>query len=105
MVIRQPCDDRIVWQLLAFVLPLGLDSFVVVAALGARRPSRRQRRRLSALLVLFDAGMPLVGLAIGAPIAHLIGLPVGPSARCRWLTGIVPRRPLFVGVRRTKLAE
>jgi putative Mn2+ efflux pump MntP len=63
----------LVWKLLAFVLPLGLDSFAVAAALGARRPSGRQRWRLSALFVVFEAGMPLVGLAIGAPVAHLIG--------------------------------
>jgi len=62
-----------VLKLLAFVLPLSLDSFALAAALGARRPSRAQRWRLSALFVLFEAGMPLVGLALGAPAAHLVG--------------------------------
>ena len=61
------------WKLLAFVLPLGLDSFAVAAAMGARRLTRVQRWRLSALFVTFEAGMPLVGLAIGAPVAHAIG--------------------------------
>jgi putative Mn2+ efflux pump MntP len=62
-----------VLALLAFVLPLGLDSFAVSAALGARRPTAAQRWRLSALFASFEAGMPLIGLALGAPIAHLIG--------------------------------
>jgi putative Mn2+ efflux pump MntP len=63
----------VVLKLFAFVLPLGLDSFAIAAALGARRPSRAQRWRLSALFVLFEAGMPLVGLALGAPVARLVG--------------------------------
>lgn len=62
-----------VLTLLAFVLPLGLDSFAVSAALGARRPTLAQRWRLSALFMVFEAGMPLIGLALGAPLAHLIG--------------------------------
>jgi len=62
-----------VLKLLAFVLPLGLDSFAVAAALGARRPGAAQRWRLSALFVLFEAGMPLIGLAIGAPLARAVG--------------------------------
>ena len=59
--------------MLAFVLPLGLDAFAVAAALGARRPDRGRRWRLSGLFVLCEAGMPLIGLALGAPIARLIG--------------------------------
>lgn len=61
------------WRLLAFVLPLGLDSFAVAAAMGARGLTRVQRWRLSGLFVVFEAGMPLIGLAIGAPVAHVIG--------------------------------
>ncbi len=60
-------------RLSAFVLPLALDSFAVAASLGARRPGRAQRWRLSALFVLFEAGMPLVGLALGAPLARAVG--------------------------------
>jgi putative Mn2+ efflux pump MntP len=62
-----------VWKLLAFVLPLGLDSFAVAAGMGSRGLTRAQRWRLSALFVAFEAGMPLVGLAIGAPVARVIG--------------------------------
>ena len=60
-------------KLLAFVLPLGLDSFAIAAALGTVALSARQRWRISALFVLFEAGMPLIGLALGAPLAHAIG--------------------------------
>lgn len=60
-------------KLVAFVLPLGLDSFAIAAALGTQRLSSAQRWRLSALFIVFEAGMPLIGLAIGAPLAHAIG--------------------------------
>lgn len=61
-------------KLLAFVLPLGLDSFAIAAALAAARSLTRQDRwRISALFVAFEAGMPLVGLALGATLAHAIG--------------------------------
>jgi manganese efflux pump family protein len=61
-------------KLLAFVLPLGLDSFAVAAAIGAAQAaSARQRLRVSLLFVLFEGGMPLAGLALGAGLAHSIG--------------------------------
>jgi hypothetical protein len=60
-------------KLLAFVLPLGLDSFATAAALGTAALPARQRWRISALFVIFEAGMPLIGLALGAPLAHAIG--------------------------------
>ncbi len=59
-------------KLLAFVLPLGLDTFAVAAALGALNPSRRERWRIAALFVAFEAVMPLVGLVLGAPLAHAV---------------------------------
>jgi manganese efflux pump family protein len=65
--------DVVLLKLLAFVLPLGVDSFAMAAALGTRRPTRRQRWRLSLLFVAFEGGMPLVGLAIGAPVASAMG--------------------------------
>lgn len=60
-------------RLLAFVLPLGLDSFAMAAALGAAGLTGRARWRISALFVVFEGGMPLVGLALGAPLARAIG--------------------------------
>ena len=61
-------------KLLAFVLPLGLDSFAVAAAIGALQPTTLwQRLRLSAVFVLFEGGMPLIGLGLGATLARGIG--------------------------------
>jgi hypothetical protein len=46
-----------VLKLLAFVLPLGLDSFAVTAAIGATQDiSTRQRTRISLIFVVFPAG-------------------------------------------------
>ena len=63
-----------VLRLLAFVLPLGLDTFAVAAALGATGDlTTRDRLRVSALFVVFEGGMPLIGVAVGAPLARTIG--------------------------------
>jgi putative Mn2+ efflux pump MntP len=59
--------------LAAYVLPLGVDSFAVVAALSTIPRDRLARWRLSALFVAFEAGMPLIGLALGAPLATAVG--------------------------------
>lgn len=61
-------------RLLAFVLPLGADSFAVAAALGASGlTSAAQRLRISVIFVAFEAGMPLIGLAAGGGLARVIG--------------------------------
>ncbi len=61
-------------KLLAFVLPLGLDSFTVAAAIGAVQPAGwRPRVRVSAVFVIFEGGMPLIGLAAGRALARGIG--------------------------------
>jgi putative Mn2+ efflux pump MntP len=63
-----------VLKLLAFVLPLGLDSFAVAAAIGAAQPTTsRARLRISAVFVIFEAGMPLIGVAAGSGLARAIG--------------------------------
>jgi putative Mn2+ efflux pump MntP len=63
-----------VLKLLAFVLPLGLDSFAVAAAIGAIQVTTVwQRLRLSLVFVIFEGGMPLIGLGLGAALAHGIG--------------------------------
>lgn len=61
-------------RLLGFVLPLSLDSFAAAfAAAGMRDLNRAQRLRIMVLFLAFEAGMPLVGLALGAPLAGLAG--------------------------------
>jgi manganese efflux pump family protein len=61
-------------KLLAFVLPLGLDSFAVAAALGASQVITAWRRlRISLIFVIFEGGMPLIGLALGTVLARGVG--------------------------------
>jgi manganese efflux pump family protein len=63
-------------KLLAFTLPLCLDTFAVsFAVLGEMRLTRAQRIRVIVLLIAFEAGMPLVGMALGAPLTHLVSHP------------------------------
>jgi manganese efflux pump family protein len=61
-------------RLLAFVLPLGLDSFAVAAAIGAAGVAAgwRARVRISLIFMIFEAGMPLIGLAAGRGLARVI---------------------------------
>src|SRR5260370_40422181 len=71
---RCAVSSRVVLKLLAFVLPLGLDSFAVAAAIGAAAPTGwRTRLRISAIFVMFEAGMPLIGLAAGRGVAPAVG--------------------------------
>jgi manganese efflux pump family protein len=61
-------------KLLAFVLPLGLDSFAVAAAIGAvQLTTLRQRLRVSLVFMIFEGGMPLIGLGLGTALARGIG--------------------------------
>jgi putative Mn2+ efflux pump MntP len=65
-------------KLLLFVLPLALDSFAVASAIGAAQAtSASQRLRISLILVIFEAGMPLIGLGLGGVLAHGIGVVAG----------------------------
>lgn len=61
-------------KLLAFVLPLALDSFAVAGAIGATQLTTwRARVRISVIFVIFEAGMPLIGFAAGNGLARVIG--------------------------------
>ena len=65
-------------KLLAFVLPLGLDSFAVAAAVGAMQVTTMwQRLRISLVFVVFEGGMPLIGLGLGTVLARGIGQVAG----------------------------
>jgi len=62
-----------VLKLILFVLPLGLDTFAVSAALGLGGLPARKRLHVSLVLSLFEMGMPLVGLVLGQGLGYLIG--------------------------------
>jgi manganese efflux pump family protein len=63
-------------KLLAFTLPLCLDTFAVAfAVLGEMHLTRAQRMRVIVLFMAFEAGMPLAGMALGSPLSHLAGRP------------------------------
>jgi len=60
-------------RIIALVLPLGLDTFAIAAALGITRLSGSQRVRFSLLFAAFEGGMPVIGLLIGAGLGQAIG--------------------------------
>jgi putative Mn2+ efflux pump MntP len=60
-------------KLVALVFPLGLDTFAVAAALGVLGVAGHHRLRISLLFTAFEAGMPLIGLALGAPLGRALG--------------------------------
>jgi len=62
-----------VLRLLLFILPLGLDTFAVSAALGLQRPDKRERLRISLVMASFEAVMPLLGLLLGRALGAVIG--------------------------------
>jgi manganese efflux pump family protein len=73
-----PWEPGPVVKLLAFVLPLGLDSFAAAAAIGVSQVTVvRQRLRISLLFGIFEGGMPLIGLGLGSALAHGIGQTAG----------------------------
>jgi manganese efflux pump family protein len=57
----------------ALVVPLGLDTFGVAVALGIAGLPREHRLRVSLLFAAFEAAMPLIGVALGAPLGRAIG--------------------------------
>jgi manganese efflux pump family protein len=56
-----------------FVLPLGLDTFAVSAALGMRGLPRREQLKVSLLMAAFEMTMPVVGLLSGHALSHVLG--------------------------------
>jgi putative Mn2+ efflux pump MntP len=59
--------------LIALVVPLGLDTFAIAAALGMSGLTRRDRVRVTALFTAFEMGMPVVGIVLGAVAGTVAG--------------------------------
>lgn len=62
-----------VLTVVAFILPLAIDTFVLGTALGVAGMAKRERLRTSLTLTAFEAGMPVLGFLIGAGIGGAIG--------------------------------
>jgi putative Mn2+ efflux pump MntP len=58
---------------IAFILPLGFDTFALSAALGVAGLSPRERLRASLILTAFEGGMPLLGFFIGSGVGTVVG--------------------------------
>jgi manganese efflux pump family protein len=60
-------------KLVLFVVPLGLDTFAVSAALGVAGLPRRERLKVGLVMTAFEMGMPLLGLLAGHGLGAAIG--------------------------------
>ena len=60
-------------RVIALVLPLGLDTFAIAAALGMTRLTTAQRIRFGLLFAAFEGGMPVIGLLVGVGLGRVIG--------------------------------
>ena len=60
-------------RVIALVLPLGLDTFAIAAALGMTRLTVAQRVRFGLLFAAFEGGMPVIGLLVGVGLGRVIG--------------------------------
>jgi putative Mn2+ efflux pump MntP len=59
--------------LLGVLVPLGVDTFALAAALGMAGLQSRDRLRISLVLTAFEAGMPIAGSVIGLALGKVIG--------------------------------
>ncbi len=66
--------------LLALLVPLALDTFLLSAALGLAGLPKEQRVRTSLTLVAFEAGMPIVGVLVGRGVGAFLGSLAGYTA-------------------------
>ena len=60
-------------RVIALVLPLGLDTFAIAAALAMTRLTAAQRIRFGLLFAAFEGGMPVIALLVGVGLGRLIG--------------------------------
>ena len=59
--------------LIGLVVPLGLDTFAIAAALGMGGLTSRDRLRVTVLFTAFEMGMPVVGIVLGAIAGNVVG--------------------------------
>ena len=55
------------------LLPLGLDTFALSAALGVAGLEKADRLRVSLLFTVFEAGMPILGILVGQAVGRIVG--------------------------------
>jgi putative Mn2+ efflux pump MntP len=63
----------VILKLIGLIVPLGLDTFAVAAALGLSGLPRASRLRVSLMFTAFETGMPLVGFFGGRLAGSLAG--------------------------------
>ena len=68
-----PPGSLLLGRLIAFVVPLGLDTFAVAAALGLQALSPPQRMKVSLLFAAFEGATSAIGLLLGDLLGHAIG--------------------------------
>jgi putative Mn2+ efflux pump MntP len=67
--------------LLVVAVSLGLSNFGAAIGIGVSGVDARTRLRIGAVFGLFEAGMPIVGLALGRSVADVLG------AAAHWIGG------------------
>jgi putative Mn2+ efflux pump MntP len=76
------------------LLPLGLDTFALAAALGMAGLERRDRLRVTLVFTTFEAGMPIAGMLVGRAAGVLIGAWAGYGGIAfLFLAGLLLLRP------------
>ncbi len=63
------------WQLVMLALALALNNSIAAIALGSAGISRKRQFATALLFALFEALMPVIGVALGEGAARLIGAP------------------------------
>jgi putative Mn2+ efflux pump MntP len=73
-------DIHHLWLLLALLIPLTLDTFILSAALGVAGLPKHRRLRTSLTLATFEAVMPAVGVLLGEGLGDALGRFAGYTA-------------------------
>jgi len=62
-----------VFALLLVAISLGLSNFAAAIGIGVAGVDARTRLRVGLIFGLFEAGMPIIGLAVGHGLANVLG--------------------------------